>query len=97
MFCKCGYFCGLEAHIAPAGGHPNVKFCMMCGERVRGTTSNTASPNGVNPSIRYITEAGSYVDADGVIYLVESDIELFLAGELDVYALVEQSGDLVTQ
>ena len=97
VYCKCGYCFGLEAHIVPVGGHPTVKFCMLCRERVRGTTSNTASPNGVNPSIRYITEAGSYVDANGVIYLVESDIELFLAGELDVYALVEQIGDLVTQ
>ena len=41
--------------------------------------------------ITYITDAGSYVDADGVIYLVDSDMELYLAGELDVYALAENA------
>ena len=44
-----------------------------------------------------ITEAGSYVDSDGIIYLVESDMALYLAGELDVYALARSAGDLVTQ
>ena len=41
--------------------------------------------------IRYITEAGSYVDSNGVVYLVDSDMELYLAGELDVYALVSNN------
>ena len=42
--------------------------------------------------ITYITEAGSYVDANGVIYLVDSDMELYLAGQLDVYALAQNIG-----
>ena len=47
--------------------------------------------------IVYITDAGSYVDSDGIIYLVESDMELYLAGELDVYALAQNAGGLVTE
>ena len=43
-------------------------------------------------SITYITDAGSYVDTDGVIYLVDSDMELYLAGQLDVYALAQNIG-----
>ena len=41
--------------------------------------------------IKHITEAGSYVDSDGVVYLVDSDMELYLVGELDVYALVSNN------
>ena len=41
--------------------------------------------------VRYITNAGSYVDSNGIIYLVESDMLLLLAGELDVYALAESN------
>ena len=96
LFCECGYCLGLEAHVVPAGGPAHFKFCVMCGQQVDVKSANTASVNGINSSIRYITEAGSYVDEDGIIYLVESDMELYLAGELDVHALAEQSGDSVT-
>ena len=47
--------------------------------------------------ITYITEAGSYVDADGVIYLTDSDMELYLAGQLDVYALADAVNGLVKE
>ena len=47
--------------------------------------------------ITYITDAGSYVDGNGIIYLVESDMALYLAGELDVYALVDALDNLVTE
>ena len=45
----------------------------------------------------YITEYGSYVDGNGIIYLVESDMALYLAGELDVYALAQSALGAVTQ
>ena len=81
-------------------GNEIFKLCIHCGERINAKEQFTPVPGGMNsttPSIRYITEAGSYVDSDGIIYLVESDMALYLAGELDVYALAQNAGDLVTQ
>ena len=33
-----------------------------------------------------------HLHRDGVIYLVDSDMELYLAGQLDVYALAQNIG-----
>ncbi|MBR5143776.1 MAG: hypothetical protein IKW53_01885, partial [Clostridia bacterium] len=66
-----------------------------CGERITNSGIITPTPGwsmNNTSDITYITDAGSYVDADGVIYLVDSDMELYLAGQLDVYALAQNIG-----
>ena len=93
-YCKCGYYTGTRAHVVSVNLF-NVKYCIHCGERI--TNSNIITPmpgSGIQSEtgITYITEAGSYVDANGVIYLVDSDMELYLAGQLDVYALAQNIG-----
>ena len=99
VYCECGHYIGTSFHIVPIGNEI-FKICIHCGERINAKEQFTPVPGGMNsttPSIWYITDAGSYVDSDGIIYLVESDMELYLAGELDVYALAQNVGDLVTQ
>ena len=78
---------GLAPHVLPAGA-AKIKFCIHCNQRVN-TEDIVIRPYDAPEEIRYITDAGSYVGPDGNIYLVESDMALYLAGELDVYALVE--------
>ena len=99
VYCECGHYIGAYFHVVPVGD-ALYKWCIHCGQKIYSKIEFTPVPGGMNsitPSIWYITEAGSYVDSDGIIYLVESDMELYLAGELDVYALAQNVGDLVTQ
>ena len=99
VYCECGHYIGAYFHVVPVGD-ALYKWCIHCGQKIYSKIEITPVPGGLNsttPSIRYITEAGSYVDSDGIIYLVESDMALYLAGELDVYALAQNVGDLVTQ
>lgn len=96
VYCECGYQIGTSRHVVPIGGI-GFKLCIYCGERIDTSIIITPVPGTNSVSMRYITEAGSYVDANGIIYLVPSDLELVMAGELDIYALVENGGDLVTQ
>lgn len=83
--------------MVPIEGTGIYKSCIYCRQIINTKEDITIQPGAVTPGIRYITEAGSYIDANGIIYLVASDMELCLAGELDVYALVSKSGDLVTE
>ena len=89
MDCECGQYLGEAPHVVPAGSEI-IKFCIHCGQRINTRTDIAIQQgvNSVNPRT-YITNAGSYVDSQGIIYLVEADMELYLAGELDVYALVD--------
>ena len=81
----------------PAEGNGIFKLCIHCGQRINTKEDITIQPLDKALEKYFITEAGSYVDSDGIIYLVESDMALYLAGELDVYALAQNVGDLVTQ
>ena len=91
IYCECGYQIGTRFHVVPAG-NAMIKFCIDCGQRLDMSSDIVPMPT-INSTggITYITDAGSYVDADGVIYLVDSDMELYLAGQLDVYALAENA------
>ena len=98
-YCECGYCIGTMAHVVYVD-ISNIKYCIHCGERLTNSGTITPVPGwsmNSESSITYITDAGSYVDADGVIYLVDSDMELYLAGELDVYALADAANGLVTE
>ena len=96
VYCECGYS-WTSRHIVPAEG-TGYKLCIYCGERIDSLIDITPVP-GTNSTggITYITEAGSYVDSDGVIYLVESDMRLYLDGQLDVYALVDALYNITTK
>jgi hypothetical protein len=87
VYCECGQLIGSAPHVLPVGA-AKIKFCIHCNQRVN-TEDIVIRPYDAPEEIRYITDAGSYVGPDGNIYLVESDMALYLAGELDVYALVE--------
>ena len=92
VYCECGYS-WTSRHIVSTEGI-GFKICIHCGERIDSSIVITPIPGSDIQSasgITYITDAGSYVDADGVIYLVESDMKLYLAGELDVYALADDN------
>ena len=97
VYCECGYQIGTGRHIVPAGGGIGFKLCIYCGERLDTSIDITPVPGTNSVSIRYITEAGSYVNADGVVFLVESDMQLLLAGQLDVEALVAAPNNTVTE
>ena len=93
VYCECGYYLRMNHHVVPAG-NAFIKYCIHCGQRIN--TNETFIPTPTQsvgaPGIRYITDAGSYVDSNGIIYLVESDMELYLSGQLDVYALAQNPG-----
>ena len=96
IYCECGWYMGTSYHVVPAVGNGFFRLCIHCGERVNIGEVLLPTPGpGIQSAsqITYITDAGSYVDGDGIIYLVESDMSLYLAGELDIYSLVNNNGD----
>jgi hypothetical protein len=95
VYCECGQLIGSAPHVLPAGA-AKIKFCIHCNQRVN-TEDIVIRPYDAPEEIRYITDAGSYVGPDGNIYLVESDMALYLAGELDVYALAQDALGVVTE
>ena len=100
VYCECGYYIGTSFHVVSAQGVGLFKICIHCGEKLKMNEVIVPVPGGGIQStnqITYITEAGSYVDGYGIIYLVESDMALYLAGELDVYALAQNAGGSVTK
>ena len=81
---ECGYF-RTEPHITSVS-ISNGKICIKC-------FMNVSSGGGGNQynsvtGITYITEGGSYVRADGIIVLSETDYMLYLSGELDLDSLI---------
>ena len=97
--CECGYYIGRSFHVVRAG-NALIKFCIHCGEKLKMSEDIVPVPGSDMQStsrITYITEGGSYVDKDGIIYLVESDMALYLAGELDVYTLAQSALGAVIQ
>ncbi len=97
VYCECGYQMGTSHHVVPIGGI-GFKLCIYCGERLDTSIDITPVPGTNSVSICYITEAGSYVNADGVVFLVDSDMTLLLEGQLDVEALVTVAlGNSVTE
>lgn len=100
VYCECGHYIGTSFHVVSAQGVGLFKICIHCGEKLKMNEVIVPVPGGGIQStnqITYITEDGSYVDGNGIIYLVESDMALYLAGELDVYALAENVFGAVKQ
>ena len=99
VYCECGHCIRKSYHVVPAG-NAFFKICIHCGERIdMGEVLLPVPGPGIQSVCQttYITEDGSYVDGNGIIYLVESDMALYLAGELDVYALAENVFGAVKQ
>ena len=75
--CICGET-ALQAHAVKSG----TTKCLLCGGNAgSGIVQMNINSNGV----QYVTINGSFVTCEGIIVLVESDIELFLKGELEFY------------
>lgn len=43
--------------------------------------------------IIYLTDSGSYLCSDGTVMLSDVDVELYLAGELDINYLIAQAAN----
>ncbi|MBR2721365.1 MAG: hypothetical protein IKB75_01135 [Clostridia bacterium] len=83
--CCCGYF-ATGAHVVPAGsftGGNKFAICLFCGGPA---TSGMVGTNSIQTL--YHTANGSYILPNGVIVLVDEDIEAYLNGEL-VFTLGE--------
>ena len=78
--CECGNE-SIQAHAVSAGGTSRFKPCLLCGYIVdTGTTPGIIGPMS---SIKYKTNAGSYILPNGIIVLVDEDIEAYLNGTLE--------------
>ena len=78
---KCG--CGEEvyqAHAVSASGTNRYKPCIQCGYLV--DTQNDIGIIGPTANIKYRTNAGSYILPNGILVLVEEDIDAYLKGTL---------------
>ena len=70
-----------------------IKVCLVCRRIIKPTDTaiiegieGDASLMTIINDITYITENGSYVLPSGIIVLTEEDVELFLAGQLNIYS-----------
>ena len=80
VYCECGES-KLSAHVVSSGsgGILTKKICIFCGEIVDKGLSIITSLQLAH------TENGSYIRPDGIIVLVDEDIEAYLNGELIFY------------
>ena len=80
VYCECGES-NLSAHVVSSGsgGILTKKICIFCGEIVDKGLSIITSLQLAH------TENGSYIRPDGIIVLVDEDIEAYLNGELVFY------------
>ena len=77
-FCGCGEY-KLQAHVARTD---NLTKCILC----NGTISSGIGSLGINSvGVQFITDNGSYILPNGVIVLVEEDIQAYFAGILTFY------------
>ncbi len=82
--CYCGYTY-YEPHVYATSAQ--VKICLRCGQ-MAGSGGILLEASG---EIIYLTESGSYLRPDGIVMLSDVDVELYLAGELDINALIRQA------
>ena len=85
--CDCGYTY-YQPHVVAIG--PS-KICLRCGCII-------GSGGGLLQSVTeviYLTESGSYMRPDGIVMLSEEDVALYLSGELDIDALINQSNTVM--
>ena len=82
--CYCGYTY-YEPHVFPISA--SQKICLRCGQ-MAGSGGILLEATG---EIIYLTESGSYLRPDGIVMLSDVDVELYLAGKLDINALIRQA------
>lgn len=83
--CRCGYTIYLPHVITGTGIQ---KRCIKCGHLIG---SGGILYDSLPSPVEYITDNGSYVMSNGIIYLSNVDYELFLSGELDIDSLVNNT------
>lgn len=64
-----------------------IKMCLRCGQ-LAGSGGVLLDSVG---EVIYLTDSGSYLRPDGIIMLSDEDVSLYLAGELDIDALIRQA------
>lgn len=82
--CYCGYTY-YEPHVFPISA--SHKICLRCGQMAGSGGIQIESTD----EIIYLTDSGSYLCPDGTVMLSDIDVELYLAGELDINALISQA------
>jgi hypothetical protein len=86
IYCMCGY----SNYLPHVWGNKVGLFrrCLLC-SALEG--SGDIQYNSIGGNITYITDSGSYMLDNGVIYLSEADVELYYLGELDLNELINQN------
>ena len=82
--CHCGYV-DYESHVCAVSAQ--VKMCLRCGQMAG---SGGILLDSVDEVV-YLTDSGSYLRPDGIVMLSDSDVELYLAGGLDINVLIIQA------
>ena len=80
-YCECGEYI-TTAHVVAQGGFPNLGglgICLLCRGEVKVGVLNNALSQLAH------TDNGSYILPDGIIVLVNADINAYLAGTLEFY------------
>ena len=73
--------CGAMLTRAHAVSEINTTLCIICGGKV---STGILQPMS-SIEVSFVTEKGSYILPNGIIILVEEDIELFISGQLVFY------------
>ena len=82
--CGCGHDMGTEPHTLKLSGVVlGVGHCMYCGERIVLDDTIVQVPGMLN--VQKVTVNGSYILPNGIIVLVEEDIEAYENGTLVFY------------
>ena len=79
--CSCGQIGTNKAVHTVRSGIGRFKECIECG----GVVDTFSSPNQLESTINMVTANGSYIMPNGVIVLVDEDIEAYLNGTLVFY------------
>lgn len=83
--CECGYE-KYASHVVRTSPSASLVQCIYCKAWIDqdGPIAGVFSLNAVN----YITNNGSYINANGIIILSDKDYELYLSGKLDLDAII---------
>ena len=79
-YCICGDY-QLKPHVVRVGINGPENRCAICGALV----ASGGNLNGLQSTARYVTANGSFIAANGVIYLVDEDFDAYFEGTLQFY------------
>ena len=79
-YCICGEY-QLKPHVVRVGINGPENRCAICGALV----ASGGNLNGLQSTARYVTANGSFIAANGVIYLVDEDFDAYFEGTLQFY------------